>query len=46
MRPCRYGEIGVVLATSQFMVVGLEENVVIDSDIAHLKEAWQRPLRW
>jgi phosphoribosylformylglycinamidine synthase len=46
MRTCRYGEIGVVLATSQFIVVGLEENVVIDSDIAHLKEAWQRPLRW
>jgi phosphoribosylformylglycinamidine synthase len=46
MRTCRYGEIGVVLATSQFVVIGLAGNVIIDSDIVHLKEAWQRPLRW
>jgi phosphoribosylformylglycinamidine synthase len=46
MRTCSYGEIGVVLETSQFVVMGLAGNVIIDSDIAPLKEAWQRPLRW
>jgi phosphoribosylformylglycinamidine synthase len=46
MRDCSYGEIGVVLEKPRFVVMGLAGNVVIDSDIAHLKEAWQQPLRW
>jgi len=28
------------------VVIGLSEEVIIASDIAALKEAWQRPLRW
>jgi phosphoribosylformylglycinamidine synthase len=43
---CAVGEIGRVLDTPEFSVVGLSGNTVIHSDIAQLKEAWQRPLRW
>jgi phosphoribosylformylglycinamidine synthase len=43
---CAIGEVGYVLDTSRFMVVGLRGDIVIASDIAELKEAWQRPLRW
>ena len=43
---CAIGEVGEVLETSQFIVVGLQGEVVIDSAIVALKEAWQRPLRW
>jgi len=28
------------------MVLGLQGEVVINSDVVELKEAWQRPLRW
>jgi hypothetical protein len=35
-----------VLDTTRFVVIGLREEVVIASDIAELKEAWQRPVRW
>jgi phosphoribosylformylglycinamidine (FGAM) synthase-like enzyme len=41
-----FGEVGEVLDTSQFVVLGLQGEVVINSDIVALKEAWQRPLRW
>jgi phosphoribosylformylglycinamidine synthase len=43
---CALGEIGRVLDTPEFVVVGLSNETVIHSDIAQLKEAWQRPLRW
>jgi phosphoribosylformylglycinamidine synthase len=43
---CAMGEVGHVLDTAQFVVVGLRGDIIIDSDIAELKEAWQRPLRW
>jgi phosphoribosylformylglycinamidine synthase subunit PurSL len=43
---CAIGEVGYVLDTSRFMVIGLRGDVVIASDIAELKDAWQRPLRW
>jgi phosphoribosylformylglycinamidine synthase len=43
---CAIGEVGYVLDTSRFVVVGLRGDSIIDSDIAELKEAWQRPLRW
>ena len=43
---CAIGEVGYVLDTTRFVVIGLREEVVIASDIAELKEAWQRPLRW
>jgi phosphoribosylformylglycinamidine synthase len=43
---CVIGEVGYVLDTTQFVVIGLREAVVIACDIAELKEAWQHPLRW
>jgi phosphoribosylformylglycinamidine (FGAM) synthase-like enzyme len=43
---CAVGEVGYVLDTTQFVAIGLREEVVIASDIAELKEAWQRPLQW
>jgi len=43
---CVIGEVGYVLDTPQFMVLGLQGAVVINSDIVELKDAWQRPLRW
>jgi phosphoribosylformylglycinamidine (FGAM) synthase-like enzyme len=46
LQACAIGEVGYVLDTSAFVVVGLRGDRVIHSDIATLKEAWQRPLRW
>jgi len=46
LQGCAMGEVGHVLDTSRFMVLGLQGDVVINSDIVQLKEAWQRPLRW
>jgi len=43
---CTIGEVGYVLNTAQFIVIGLRGDVIIASAIAELKEAWQRPLRW
>jgi phosphoribosylformylglycinamidine synthase len=43
---CAMGELGYILDTAQFRVTGLRGEVIITSDIAELKEAWQRPLRW
>ena len=34
LQACAIGEVGMVLPTSQFVVVGLHGNVIIDSDIA------------
>ncbi len=44
MSDCAIGELGQVIDGLAFTVVGLQGNVVIQSDIASLKEAWQRPL--
>lgn len=46
LHDCPVAEIGTVLATPQFLVLGLDGTPVITSDIACLKEAWQQPLRW
>lgn len=46
MDTCAAGEIGRVLDTSAFSVIGLTGDTVIASDIDSLKEAWQQPLRW
>jgi phosphoribosylformylglycinamidine synthase len=46
LQACPIGEIGSVLDTPTFVVTGCQGNVIIQSDIATLKEAWQRPLRW
>jgi hypothetical protein len=27
-------------------VLGLQGEIIINSDVRQLKEAWQRPLRW
>jgi phosphoribosylformylglycinamidine synthase subunit PurSL len=43
---CTIGEVGYVLNTAQFIVLGLQGDIIINSDILQLKEAWQRPLRW
>lgn len=43
---CAVGELGVVLETPQFVVTGLQGRHIIDTTLASLKEAWQRPLRW
>ncbi len=46
LHDCAIGEVGYVVDTTQFVVVGLRGDVVIASDLAELKEAWQCPLRW
>jgi hypothetical protein len=46
MQGCLIGELGSVLATPAFTIVGRQGHTVVQSDIASLKEAWQRPLRW
>ena len=46
LHSCAIGEVGYVLDTAQFMVIGLQDIISINSDIMQLKEAWQRPLRW
>lgn len=43
---CTSAAVGVVLSTSEFLVTGLQGDDIIRSDIAQLKDAWQRPLRW
>jgi len=43
---CALGEVGYVLDTAQLRVLGLQGDIIINSDIRQLKEAWQRPLRW
>jgi phosphoribosylformylglycinamidine synthase len=44
MSDCVIGELGQVIDSPAFTVTGLRGEVVIQSDIAVLKEAWQRPL--
>ncbi len=41
-----FGLIGCVSAKKEFKVYGLDGKICIDADIAELKEAWQKPLRW
>ncbi len=40
-----YGVIGKVLAGKSFRIKGLRGDVIIDTDINYLKEAWQRPFK-
>jgi phosphoribosylformylglycinamidine synthase II len=40
------GLIGCVSSKKQFKVYGLDRKTCIHTDIAELKEAWQKPLRW
>jgi hypothetical protein len=46
MQGCLIGELGAVLATPAFTLVGRQGHPVVQSDIAPLKQAWQRPLQW
>jgi len=41
-----FGLIGCLNDTGRFKVYGLDGKDCIDTDIAGLKEAWQKPLRW
>ena len=44
MAGCAIGELGQVIDDPGFTVIGLRGEVVLQSDIAALKAAWQRPL--
>jgi len=46
MKGVSMGLIGEVSDRKDVKIHGVDGNKVIDSDIAELKEAWQRPLRW
>ena len=41
-----HAQIGEVTASPRLQITGLQGRVVIDADIAELKESWQVPLRW
>lgn len=41
-----FGLIGCISPKKTFKVYGLDGKVCVDTDIANLKEAWQKPLRW
>jgi phosphoribosylformylglycinamidine synthase subunit PurSL len=46
LHDCALGEVGYVLDTAQLRVLGLQGDIIINSDVRQLQEAWQRPLRW
>ena len=41
-----FGLIGCVTSGKEFKVCGLDGKICINANIAQLKEAWQKPLRW
>jgi phosphoribosylformylglycinamidine synthase len=41
-----FGLIGCVSENKEFKVYGLDGKVCINAELAELKEAWQKPLRW
>ncbi len=41
-----FAEIGRVTDNNKFEAYGLNGKVVLNANIAELKEAWQKPLRW
>ena len=46
LKSISFGLIGCVAAKKDFRVFGLDGNACISADLAVLKEAWQKPLRW
>jgi len=42
----RFGEIGRVIEEAKLTVKDENNRIVIDAQVAELKEAWQKPLRW
>jgi len=41
-----FGLAGCLTGKTDFKIYGLDGKVCLNADIAQLKEAWQRPLRW
>lgn len=41
-----FSVIGTVAETPEFVIHGLNQEICVRADIADLKEAWQKPLRW
>jgi len=41
-----FAEIGNVAAVDMFKIIGLDNSMVVDSNLSELKEAWQKPLAW
>jgi len=46
MKGTVFALIGRVTETGRFAVTGVDGTPVLNEKIAHLKEAWQEPLRW
>ncbi|TBR15660.1 phosphoribosylformylglycinamidine synthase subunit PurL [bacterium] len=46
LKGVNFGLIGCVSKDKSFKIYGLDGKVCINSDVADLKEAWQKPLRW
>ncbi len=46
MQGTKLGEIGVVVSEPQFRIFGLNDAIIVDTDIFVLKECWQKPLRF
>jgi len=42
--PC--APVGEILPEPRFRVIGRDGRVLVQADIAELKESWQKPLRW
>jgi phosphoribosylformylglycinamidine synthase len=40
------GQIGTVVAGTEFTIIGLRGDIVLRADIFELKEAWQKTLRF
>jgi phosphoribosylformylglycinamidine (FGAM) synthase-like enzyme len=41
-----FAEIGRIMKDKKLEVHGRQGGIVLSADIAELKEAWQKPLRW
>ncbi|MCX5715195.1 MAG: AIR synthase-related protein, partial [Candidatus Omnitrophica bacterium] len=46
LKDISFGLAGCVSANKEFKVYGLDGKACVKADIADLKEAWQKPLRW
>jgi phosphoribosylformylglycinamidine synthase len=41
-----FAQIGRVMKDTKLEITGLKGKIILSADIADLKEAWQKPLRW
>jgi phosphoribosylformylglycinamidine (FGAM) synthase-like enzyme len=46
MKGATFAEIGKIVKSERFEVIGLNGSEVLSEKFADLKEAWQKPLRW